>query len=88
MIHERHPTIHLAAIPIGAYEPRWFMRPQHMNPEDAVAAHVILGAQRSVGIHWGTWQLTDEGIDEPVAALARLEPANFTPIRNGEAVDG
>jgi L-ascorbate metabolism protein UlaG (beta-lactamase superfamily) len=88
MIHERHPTIHLAAIPIGAYEPRWFMRPQHMNPEDAVAAHIILAAQRSVGIHWGTWQLTDEGIDEPVAALAKLAPASFTPIRNGEAVDG
>jgi N-acyl-phosphatidylethanolamine-hydrolysing phospholipase D len=56
-------------LPIGAYEPRWFMRHQHMDPEEAVRAHRDLGARRSIGTHFGCFQLTDEGIDEPVQAL-------------------
>lgn len=60
----------LALLPIGAYEPRWFMKEMHMNPEEAVQAHRDLGALRSLGMHFGTWQLTDEGIDAPLAALA------------------
>jgi L-ascorbate metabolism protein UlaG (beta-lactamase superfamily) len=59
----------LAMIPIGAYEPRWFMRSAHMNPEEAVRVHRDLGARRSLAIHWGTFQLTDEGREEPVRAL-------------------
>jgi L-ascorbate metabolism protein UlaG (beta-lactamase superfamily) len=60
----------LALIPIGAYEPRWFMSAQHVDPAEAVNIHSDVGARRSLGIHWGTFQLTDEGRDVPVAALA------------------
>jgi L-ascorbate metabolism protein UlaG (beta-lactamase superfamily) len=60
----------LALLPIGAYEPRWFMSPVHMNPEEAVQAHLELGAHWSVGMHFGTFQLTDEAIDAPLIALA------------------
>lgn len=59
----------LAMIPIGAYEPRWFMESAHMNPAEAVRAHVEVGALRSVAMHWGTFQLTDEGRLEPPLAL-------------------
>jgi N-acyl-phosphatidylethanolamine-hydrolysing phospholipase D len=60
----------LALIPVGAYEPRWFMKAQHANPAEAVQIHLDLAAQRSIGIHWGTFQLTDEALDEPPRALA------------------
>jgi len=61
----------LALIPIGAYEPRWFMSSAHMNPEEAVRAHLDSGARLSLAMHWGAFQLTDEGRDEPVLALGR-----------------
>ncbi|MCB9527251.1 MAG: MBL fold metallo-hydrolase [Myxococcales bacterium] len=57
-------VIDVALLPIGAYAPRWFMRDQHMNPEDAVAAAQTLGAHL-LPIHWGTYRLTDEPLDEP-----------------------
>lgn len=60
----------IALLPIGAYEPRWFMAPQHMNPAEAVRAHLDLGARLSVAIHFGTFALTDEAIDAPTRALA------------------
>lgn len=59
----------LSLIPIGAYEPRWFMKEQHMNPEEAVQAHLDLKSRFSLGCHFGTFQLTDEGIDDPVNDL-------------------
>ena len=65
----------LALLPIGAYEPRWFMKDIHMNPEEAVQAHLDLDAERSIGMHFGTFQLTPEGIDEPVRALAAARRA-------------
>lgn len=69
-IGRRAGAIDLALIPIGAYEPRWFMQSAHMNPAEAVQVHVDLGARRSVGMHWGTFRLTDEAREAPVAALA------------------
>ncbi len=65
----------VALLPIGAYEPRWFMAPVHMNPAEAVQAHQDLRAARSVGMHFGTFQLTDEAIDAPLLALATAQAA-------------
>ena len=90
---ERHGPIRVAILPIGAYEPRWFMTPQHQNPEEAVAGFLASGAARAAGIHWGTFQLTDEPIEAPLHALqaARaahgLENERFRPLRPGEAWD-
>jgi L-ascorbate metabolism protein UlaG (beta-lactamase superfamily) len=68
-IGRRFPRIDLALLPIGAYEPRWFMSRHHVNPEEAVRAFLDLGARRGIGMHFGTFQLTDEAIDAPVEAL-------------------
>jgi L-ascorbate metabolism protein UlaG (beta-lactamase superfamily) len=59
----------VALMPIGAYEPHWFMKHQHVNPEHAVRAHKLLGARHSLAIHHSTIQLTDEAIDAPVNSL-------------------
>lgn len=61
--------IDLAILPIGAYEPRWFMQNVHMNPEDAVKAHLDLKAKKSMGMHYAHWQLTNESIDAPLHDL-------------------
>lgn len=69
-VRERHPKIDMALLPIGAYEPRWFMQDQHMNPADAVAAFELCGAARALGHHWGTFQLTTEPHNAPELDLA------------------
>lgn len=66
---EKFGPIDLALIPIGAYEPRDFMKYAHINPHEAVQAHLDLGSKLSIGVHYGTFQLTAEPIDEPVRAL-------------------
>jgi L-ascorbate metabolism protein UlaG (beta-lactamase superfamily) len=82
----------VALLPIGAYEPRWFMAPVHMNPAEAMQAHLALGARRSVGMHFGTFQLTDEAIDAPLVALAdalksaAIPAEPFRALRPGEVV--
>ena len=89
-IRERFARIDAALLPIGAYEPRWFMRDQHMNPEDAVLAHLDLDPRVSIGTHFGCFQLTDEGIDDPPLALAEarerhsLAPDAFVVLETGE----
>jgi L-ascorbate metabolism protein UlaG (beta-lactamase superfamily) len=90
-IHSHFGTVDVALLPIGAYEPRWFMREQHMNPEDAVLAHLDLRPRLSVGTHFGTFQLTDEGIDDPLkdlaVALSKHRVENFTTMEFGETRD-
>ena len=91
-VRERLGPIDLALLPIGAYEPRWFMQPIHMNPEEAVQAHLDLDARESVGMHFGTFQLTTEGLDAPVRALdeacrtRNVARSRFRTIGFGESV--
>lgn len=65
----KHNTFRLAILPIGAYEPRWFMKEQHVDPHEAVGILEITGAQQAMAHHWGTFQLTDEDIHEPPRVL-------------------
>jgi L-ascorbate metabolism protein UlaG (beta-lactamase superfamily) len=91
-VRQRLGPIDLALLPIGAYEPRWFMQAVHMNPAEAVQAHLDLEASESIGMHFGTFQLTTEGIDEPLRALEEvcrarsIPPSRFRTLGFGESV--
>jgi len=82
----------LSAIPIGAYEPRWFMRNYHINPEEALQIHLDVRSKKSVGIHWGTFILTDEPLDEPPRRLEEARRENGRPqeeflvLKHGEMI--
>jgi L-ascorbate metabolism protein UlaG (beta-lactamase superfamily) len=91
-ISDRCGAPDVALLPIGAYEPRWFMQDQHMNPDEAVRAHLDMQARLSIATHFGCFQLTDEGIDEPLRelALARdrhgVDARSFRALRPGETL--
>ncbi|MGI9569758.1 MAG: MBL fold metallo-hydrolase, partial [Desulfobulbia bacterium] len=68
---EKHSDFELAIIPIGAYEPRWFMKGQHQNPFEAVEGFKLCNTRKAIGHHWGTFQLTNESIEEPKELLAK-----------------
>jgi L-ascorbate metabolism protein UlaG (beta-lactamase superfamily) len=86
-IRDRFPNIRLALLPIGAFRPQWFMGPVHMSPPDAVRAHQDLGAGMSIGIHFGTFRLADDGEDEPVTELRRALEANVIPASRFVTLD-
>jgi len=83
-IREKFGSPHLALLPIGAYEPRWFMSPVHMAPDEAIRAHEILAARTSIGIHHGTFKLTDEGIDTPAKLIHSYARPDFLVLKNGQ----
>lgn len=65
-IGARYGSIKVGLIPIGAYKPQWFMQPIHINPEEAIQVHKDVGAEISFGMHFGTFPLADDGMDDPV----------------------
>ncbi|MBC7280881.1 MBL fold metallo-hydrolase [Hoeflea sp.] len=87
---DRHGKFRAAILPVGAYEPRWFMKDQHQNPQEAVEGFLLSGADYALGHHWGTFRLTNEGRDAPrqvlEAALAKkgVAPERFRPLHPGE----
>jgi len=89
-VGERFGDIDLALLPIGAYDPRWFMAIMHVNPEEAVRTFRDLRARQAVGMHWGTFRLTDELLDEPpkvlkdVLARAGIPEQDFLVMKHGE----
>lgn len=68
----RFAPVEVAFLPIGAYEPRWFMRYQHVNPEEAWKAFLDLGARTMIPMHWGCFDLTDEPADLAPRVLAQV----------------
>lgn len=91
-IGERLGPFDLSSIPVGAYEPRWFMKQHHVNPAEAVDIHLAVKSRRSIGMHWGTFQLTDEPYDEPLMDLATartekgVSEAEFFMLPHGASV--
>jgi L-ascorbate metabolism protein UlaG (beta-lactamase superfamily) len=89
-VRDRYGPLELAILPIGAYEPRWFMRDQHKNPAEAVQALLDCGAETALASHYGTFQLTDEAIDAPPLVLADalnaagVPPEQFRVLRPGQ----
>jgi L-ascorbate metabolism protein UlaG (beta-lactamase superfamily) len=89
-IRRKHGAPRLALIPIGAYAPRWFMKDYHINPVEAVKVLELCGAENAIAHHWGTFQLSDEAIEDPPEALrkamreAKIAADRFHILRPGE----
>jgi L-ascorbate metabolism protein UlaG (beta-lactamase superfamily) len=92
-IPERFGPPRLALIPIGAYEPRWFMKDQHVDPVEAVEVFRLCGARQAIAHHWGTFHLSAEAIDAPPKVLeqalrkAKVDEALFRVMRPGEVFE-
>jgi N-acyl-phosphatidylethanolamine-hydrolysing phospholipase D len=91
-IGQRFGGVDLAALPIGAYAPRWFMKSQHVDPDEAVQIMLDVGAKQAVAVHWGTFILTDEAPTEPPLALAAslqrrgLAAERFSALAHGQTL--
>jgi len=90
-IQKRFGPMDLASIPIGAYEPRWFMKDSHCNVEEAIQIHKDIKSKKSIAMHWGTFQLTDEPMDEPIQLLSKLTRKlnysdQFVALKHGETI--
>ena len=89
-IGERFAPVDLSLLPIGAYDPRWFMSSMHVNPDEAVRIHQDVGSRLSIAMHWGTFSLTDEPMDEPPRLLKEalrehaVPEENFIVMEHGE----
>jgi len=92
-IGKRLGPFDFSAIAVGAYEPRWFMKAQHINPDEAVQIHKDVRSARSMGIHWGTFELTDEPLDQPIGDLKlaleknKIEPSDFELLGHGDTIN-
>jgi N-acyl-phosphatidylethanolamine-hydrolysing phospholipase D len=91
-IGERFGPMRVSLIPVGAYRPRWFMKPVHVDPPEAVRIHRDTNSQQSIASHWGTFKLSDEPIGEPPRYLekalkeAGLDEKEFITMRFGETL--
>jgi len=91
-INQRLGAPNIAILGIGAYEPRWFMKPVHMNPAEALLAHKNLGASMSIGMHFGTFQLSSEAIFQPLIDLKKalreekIAANKFITLHEGETI--
>jgi L-ascorbate metabolism protein UlaG (beta-lactamase superfamily) len=90
-IGERYTNIKVGLIPIGAYMPRWFMKPMHVNPEEAIQVHKDVGAEISFGMHFGTFPLADDGMKDPendfseAMRLPENRGVNFKLLTEGDS---
>jgi L-ascorbate metabolism protein UlaG (beta-lactamase superfamily) len=90
-IQKKFGPMDLASIPIGAYAPRWFMKDSHCNVEEAIQIHKDIKSKKSIAMHWGTFQLTDEPMDEPIRLLSKLTRKlnysdQFVALKHGETI--
>ena len=89
-IRNRLGEVDFAMIPIGAYDPQWFMSYSHVNPEEALNIAKDLNAKKSIGMHWGTFILTDEPVLEPRDKLKKIvaeTTLNFYTVKPGDIIE-